>query len=302
MSVTISQIRDLLFPGLRGVVGQYQQIPTQWSNVFEKGTSKMAVERTAEMRYLGLAVVKNEGGATTFDNASGQRFIYNQEHLELGLGYAITRKAIDDNLYKEQFNPSNLGLMNSFKQTKEILAANVLNTGNVYNPQVVGDGVAMCATNHPVDGATWANTPSVQQNLNETSLQAALTQIRYFPDQANLRVFARGQKLIVPPQLQWLTERLLKSELRPGTANNDVNATVTAEALPQGYQVMDFLTSQYAWFIKSNIPGLQYLERIPFETDMQVDPTTQNLLVIGYERYSFSYDNPRAIYGSFPSN
>lgn len=299
---SLANIQALLLPGLRGLTGRYAQIPTQWSGVFDQGISKMTVERTAEMRYLGLAAIKTEGAATVFDNASGQRYIYSQEHLELGLGYSMTRKSIDDNLYKEQFNPSNLGLMDSFKQTKEIEGATVLNTATTYNAAIGGDGVALCSTAHPVDGGTWANRPSVDQDLNETSLTQALTAIRYFPTQANLRVFARGRKLLVPPQLEWTAERLLRSELRPDTANNDVGVLVSTKALPEDYQVMDFLTSNFAWFVLTDKKGLLFLQRIPFETDMQVDPVTGNLLVMGYERYSFAYNDPRAIYGSFPSS
>lgn len=301
MAINLSQIRDQLLPGLRGINGQYPLIPTQWSTVFDRGESKMAIERTLEDRYLGAAAIKNEGAATMFDNAAGERYVYNQEHLEFGLGYAITRKAIDDNLYKDKFNPSNLGLMNSFAQTKEITGAGVLNTGFTYNTQVGGDGVAMIASNHPIDGGTYSNIATVPVDLNETSIESALIQIRQFPDQAGLKIFARGRKLIVPIQLQYVAERMLKSELRPNTANNDVNPILTSGALPEGYQAMDYLTSPTYWFIRTNIPGLLYLDRVPFETDMQVDPVTGNLLVIGYERYSFSYNNPRAIWGSNPS-
>lgn len=302
MSINLAAIKDLLFPGLRGIEGKYKMIPTQWSTVFDRGTSKMALERTVEARYVGLAQIKNEGEATSFDNAAGERFVFNQEHLELGLGYSITRKAIDDNLYKEQFNPSNLGLMESFNQTKEILGANVINQANVYNNSVGGDGVALCATNHPIDGNTYANRPTIDLDLNEASLQASLIQVRQFPDQAGLKVFARGRKLIVPIQLEYVAERLLKSELRPGTSDNDVNATISSGALPEGYQVMDFLTSQFAWFVRTNVRGLLYLERIPFETDMQVDPITGNLMCLGYERYSFGYVNPRGLWGTFPTS
>ncbi len=302
MAINLSQIRDQLLPGLRGINGQYPLIPTQWSTVFDKGESKMAIERTLEDRYLGAAAVKSEGGATQFDNAAGERFVWNQEHLEFGLGYAITRKAIDDNLYKDKFNPANLGLMNSFAQTKEIVGANVLNNGFTYNAQVGGDGVAMCATNHAIDGNVYANTASTPVDLNESAIENALIQIRQFPDQAGLKIFARGRKLIVPITLQYVAERLLKSELRPASADNDINPIVTSGALPEGYQAMDYLTAPYTWFIRTSIPGLLYLDRVPFETDMQVDPVTGNLLVIGYERYSFNYNNPRAIWGSNPTS
>ena len=154
MPVNLSAIRDLLLPGLRGITGKYEQIPSQYDKVYTRFNSKLALERTAEMRYLGLAQLKTEGGQTQFDNNAGERYVYNQEHVEIALGYAMTRKAIDDNLYKTQFHPSNLGLMESFHQAMEIYAANVINTGTTYNNSVGGDGVAMCATNHPIDGNT----------------------------------------------------------------------------------------------------------------------------------------------------
>ena len=304
MAVNLSQIRDLLLPGLRGVEGKYEMISSQYDKIFTKHESKMALERTAEMRYLGLAQLKTEGGQTAFDSNAGERFVWNQEHTEIALGYAITRKAIDDNLYKTQFMPSNLGLVESFQQTKEIYGANILNTAQTYNAAVGGDGVALCSTAHPIDGGTVANTPTTQVDLNEATLLNAMIAIRAnFKDQAGLKIFARGRKLIVPPQLEPVAIRLTKTELRPGTADNDVNAIMmTAGGLSEGYMVNDFLTSAYAWFLLTNIDGLAYMERIKFETDMQVDFVTDNLLVKGYERYSFGYYNWRAIYGSFPTS
>lgn len=302
MPINLPQIRQELFPGLRGIEGRYQQIPTQWDRVFERGTSNMALERTSEMRFLGLFQQKTEGGSIMFDNAAGDRYVYNQEHLELALGYAITRKAIEDNLYKDQFDPSNLGLMDSAAQTKEIIGANILNNATTYDSTIVGDGVSLLSTSHPIDGNTWANTPTVQVDLSEAALENAQIAIRYFPDQAGLRIMARGRMLIVPPQLKYVATRLLMTELRPGTANNDVNALKWGNDYAEGFQVMDFLTSQYSWFVKTDKKGLLYLERRKFDTDMQVDFTTQNLLVAATERYSFGYYNSRAIYGSTPSS
>jgi hypothetical protein len=304
MAINLSQIRDLLLPGVRGLTGKYEQIPTRWDKVFSKGKSNMALERTLSMRYLGLAKLKTEGGQTAFDNNAGERYVYNQEHNEIGLGYAITRKAIDDNLYKAQFQPSNLGLLQSFAQTKEIYGWNVFNTATTYNSAIGGDGVALLSTAHPIDGATLANTPAVQVDLNEASLLNAMTTIPVtFLDNAGLKTFARARKLVVPNYLEPVAIRLTKTELRPGTADNDVNAILsTSGGLPDGYVVSEFLTSNYAWFLLTNIEGLLYLERIAFETDMQVDFTTDNLLVKGYERYSFGYYDWRSIWGSTPTN
>ena len=302
MAVNLSQIKDLLLPGLRGIEGKYEQIPSQYDKIFTKHDSKMAVERTAEMRFLGLAALKNEGGQTSFDNNAGERFVYSQEHTELGLGYAVTRKMVDDNLYKSQFAPSNLGLIESFAQTKEIYGANILNTATVYNPSVGGDGVALCSLAHPIDGGTIANRPAVDVQLNEATLLNAMIGVRSnFRDQAGLKVFARARRLVVPNALEPTAIRLLKTELRPGTADNDVNAVLTTSGgLPEGHMVSDFLTSNNAWFLLTNIDGLSYMERVKFETDMSVDFVSDNLLVKGYERYSFGYYNWRSIWGSFP--
>ena len=303
MAVNLSAIKDLLLPGLRGVEGKYEMIPSQYDKIFTKHDSKMALERTAEMRYLGLAKLKTEGGQTAFDNGAGERYVYNQEHVEIGLGYAITRKAIDDNLYKTQFHPSNLGLIESFQQTKEIYGASILNTATTYNNSVGGDGVSLISTAHPIDGGTVANRPSVDVDLNEATLLNGMISVRTsFKDQAGLKVFARARKLVVPPQLEPVAIRLTQTELRPGTADNDVNAIKgTSGGLPEGFLTNDFLTSSRNWFLLTNIDGLSYMERIKFETDMQVDFVTDNLLVKGYERYSFGYYNWRSIWGSLPS-
>lgn len=304
MPVNTSQIRNELVPGLRGVIGKYAQIPMRWDKMYEKATSKMSVERTAEMRFLSLARLKTEGGQTSFDNQAGERFVYNQSHLEISLGYAITRKAIDDNLYKSAFMPSNLGLNESFSQTKEIFGADLFNTATVYNSAVGGDGQALCSLNHPIDGGVWANMPTIQVDLNEASLLNGMIQVRTgFYDQAGLRVFAQARKLLIPAQLEPVAIRLTKTELRPGTADNDVNAILsTAGGIPEGYMVNEYFTSPYAWFMLTNIKGLVYMERVGYEMDMYVDFTTDNLLVKGYERYSFGRYNSRAIYGSFPTS
>lgn len=304
MPVALSQIRDLLLPGLWGVSGKYKQIERQWDKIFKTTESNMALERRASMRYLGYAQLKQEGGPTSFDNNSGQRYIYNQEHNEIGLGYAITRKAIDDNLYKAEFGPSNDGLMESFAQTEEIYGANVLNSGTTYNTAVGGDGVALFSTAHPTDSGNIANQPSPDIDLNETSLLNALITIRTnWRDNAGLKMYARGRKLIIPTSLEPVALRLFRSELRPGTATNDVNAVLGMnDSLKEGYMVNDYLTSQFAWFILTNADGLIMMARKPFEMDMSVEFTTDNLLVKGYQRYSFGYYDWRSIWGTFPTS
>lgn len=304
MPVALSQIRDLLLPGLWGISGKYQMIERQWSKIFKQTDSKMALERRASMRYLGYAQLKQEGAPTAFDNQAGQRYVYNQEHNEIGLGYAITRKAIDDNLYKAEFGPSNDGLLESFVQTEEIYGANVFNSGSTYNASIGGDGVALFSTAHPIDGATIANQPSPDVDLNETTLLNALIQIRSnWKDNAGLKVYARGKKVLIPTQLEPIALRLFRSELRPGTATNDVNAILGMnDSLREGFIINDFLTSSFAWFILTNVDGLIYMNRVPFEMDMSVEFTTDNLLVKGYQRYSFGYYDWRSVWGTFPTS
>jgi hypothetical protein len=304
MPVALSQIRDLLLPGLWGIDGKYPQIERQWPSIFKSVDSNMALERRVAVRFLGYAQLKNEGAPTAADNNMGQRYTYNAEHFEIGLMYAITRKAIDDNLYKSEFGPNNDGLMEAFKETEEVFCGAVLNQGTVYNPAIGGDGVALFSTAHPIDGSTIANQPSPDVSLNETSLlNAAITIRSTWKNYAGLKIHARGQKLIVPANLEPIAARLFRSELRVGTGNNDINAIKEMEqSFKEGYMVYDYLTSAFAWFVTTNLQGLVLFNRKAFETDMSVEFTTDNLLVKGYQRYIPTYYDWRAIYGTFPTS
>ena len=304
MAIALGQIRDLLLPGLMALTGKYDQIETQWKQIYKVHKSQMALERSVSTAYLPLAQIKTEGGATPFQNTAGERYVYNMEPIEVGLAYAITRKAIADNLYRSVFTPTNLGLQKSFADFWEIEGAYILNTATTYNIQIGGDGQALLSTAHPVDGGTYANTPSVALDLNEASLLASMTAIRRnFVNEAGLKIRARARRLIVPPELEAVAGRLTKAELRPGTANNDPNVIPhLSGGLPDGYLVLDYLTSAYGWFLKTDIEGLIYLDREPFETDMQVDFVTDNLLVKGYQRGGFAFNDPRALYGSIPTS
>ncbi|HEY6861678.1 MAG TPA: hypothetical protein VI358_18075 [Pseudolabrys sp.] len=304
MPIALSSIRDLLLPGLMEITGEYEQIPSQYKQIFETRQSKMALERSVQTRYVGLPQLKNEGAATQFDNTPGETFVYNMEVFEVALGYAITRKAIDDNLYKAQFKPTQLGLQRAFEQFKEIEAASILNNSTTVNTQLGGDGKALLATDHPIPGGgTVANTGATPLNLNESSLLSSMTAIRRnFVDDAGLKIRARARKLMVPPELEATAIRLTKTELRPGTANNDVNAILSLSGgLPDGYFVFDYFTSQYAWFLKTDIAGFIHLQRIPYESDMWVDNFTDNLLVKGYERYGYFYNDWRCCFGQYPT-
>jgi hypothetical protein len=304
MPVALANIRSELLPGLFDVRGSYDMIPRQYDKVFKTHKSAMAVERSTQMAFVALPFLKDEGAATQFDNNAGERFTWAFVHIEVALGYAITRKAIDDNLYKAQFNPTNLKLQEAFAQFKEIQGANVLNLGFTYNSSQIGDGVALFSTAHPYDAGTWANTSATPKSLNESSLLANMTNVRtQFVNERGLRIMSRARRLIVPPNLEQVAIRLMKTELRPGTADNDVNAILTLSGgLPEGHLVMDFLTSNFAWFLTTNIEGLIHMLRIPYESDMWVDNVTDNLLVKSYERYSFGYNDPRAAWGEQPTS
>jgi hypothetical protein len=302
MALTTAQIAPLLLPGIREIKGHYKAIPKQWSLIFSIGKSNLQVEKTVHVRLLGLPGVKPQGQSTNFDNNSGFRFAYNHLHQVVALGYTFTEEALEDNLYKSQFDPSNLGLVNSFNQFKEILGANVFNNGNVYNAAIGGDGVALFSTAHPYDGGTFANTPSTQVGLNEATMEMGANMVRRFKDYAGLLISAQAKKLLVPVELRHIAMRLKDTHLRPGSADNDVNVQRESNDFADGYMVNDFLTSPYAWFLLTDHPGFIYLERRAFDTSMQVEFTTNNLLVKGTERYYIGYDDPRAGWGSFPTN
>lgn len=302
MPVALSSIRNLLLPGLWAVTGKYDQLPAVRKRIFKERKSNMALEQSTSMRYIAQAYIKQEGAPSAADNASGQRYTYNQTHNELAVLFAITRKAIDDNLYKTEFGPAVMGLNEAFDRTNEAFAADVLNSSTTYSSAIGGDGKALAATDHPVDGGTFSNLASPAASLNETSLLNAQIAINAnFRDNANQRMNAKPRMLVVPPQLQPQAIRLLKTELRPGTAMNDVNAILSTQGgIPEGYEVWNYLTSQFAWYLLTNQDGLVYMNRTPYETDMSVEFSSDNLLVKGYQRNSYSYNEPRCIYVSNP--
>jgi len=302
MSINIAAIRDLLLPGLMGVTGQYRQIERQWSSVFTTHQSNMQLERTVQARYMPMAALKLEGAGTTFDNNAGERYVYNMEPIEAGLGYAITRKAIDDNLYQSAFMPTNLGLNKSFSEFWEVEAAGIFNNAATYDANIGGDGVALLSTPNPYDLGTWANTTTTQMDLNEASLITGQKSIRKnFVDEAGLKVRARAQALCVPVDLEDVAIRLTKTELRPGTGNNDVNAILSLSGgIPKGAKVFDYFTNTRGWFLTTDIKGLIHLQRVAYETDMQCDFGSDNLLVKGYERGGFFHNDPRCCWGQLP--
>jgi len=303
MAVNRSAIQALLEPGINALMGQYDRRETQWSKIFKTERAEKAVEYRVQMRMLGMAALKAEGSQTTFDNNAGQRYTYNAVMKTIGLGYAITDEAMQDNQYKSDFKAANLSLLESFQELKETLAANVLNNATTYDGTVGGDGKALCATDHPMDGGTWANRFSTDLDLTESALEQAIINIRSnFKNEAGLKINAMGKTLIVPVNLQFTAQRLLKTDLRPGTANNDTNALRTSDFGIKDFIVMDYLTSTRSWFVKTNIEGLIMFERQKFKSSMFTDDFTDNLYVKASERYACIHSDPRVVYGSFPTS
>lgn len=299
MAVNTAQIAQLLRPGLNSVFGDYPNYPSQWTDIFDRFTSDMQQEIDVEMRTLGLAQLRAEGANTYYDNGMGQRIITTYLHRYVALGFIVTRQAIKDNLYKSQFNMGAGQLKDSFLQTKEVQGAAVLNNGFDGTNYPIGDGQALFSTAHPIDGATYANTPTVQVALNETSLENAINTVQQFKDQAGKIVMVQPRKLIVPTAVQWQADRLLGSKFQTDTAQNNISAIYNTKAVPDGYAVNQFLTDTNAWFLKTNADnGFKYFDREKMEVDMFTDFDNDNLKVKGVERYSFGVSNARCCYGS----
>lgn len=304
MAINLSQERDLLLPGLNALTGKYPQLPRTHKKIFQERKATMILERTVSMRYLSQAQLKPEGTPTTFDNNPGQRYVYNHQSNTLSLGFAITLEAIEDNQYKKDFGPSVMGLQDAFLRAEEVYAANVLNTATTYNAAIGGDGKALAATDHPVDGGSVSNLASPAVSLGEAALLNGQIAINAnWRDNANQRMNAKPKMLVIPPQLEATAARLLNTPLRPGTANNDINAVqVVQGGVPDGYLVWNYLTSAYSWFLLSDQKGLLFWNRMPYQSDMSVEFSTDNLLVKGRQRYVFDYDDWRSLYMSNPSS
>lgn len=300
MTITTTQVRSLLLPGLNAIFGaDYKDIPTQWGEIFSKHTSDMQYERDVEVKLLGLAQQRSEGQATAFEDM-GERYTYVYRHVGIALGFVMTKFAIRDNLYKTQFGPNTQALKRSLMQTQEVYGANILNNANdTTGAYFGGDGQPLLSTQHPIDVGVFANTPLVQAELNETSLQDGVIAIRRFRDAAGLRVLVKPKKLIVTVENQFVAKRLMETPDRVGTSDNDINAIKSSFA--GGWSMNDFITNTKSWFITTDVDdGLKYFERDPLEVDMHTDFTTDNLLTKATCRFSYGWSNARAIYGSQP--
>jgi hypothetical protein len=248
---------------------------------------------------FGAAPVKGEGTGVTFDDAN-EAYTARYNHETVAMAFSITEEAVEDNLYDRLASRYTRALARSMAHTKQVKAAAVLNNAFSAGAFAGGDGVALCATNHPLtNGGTFANEPATAADLNETSLEDSLITIAGFTDERGLIIALKGMKLIVPRQLQFVAERLMVSNLRVGTADNDTNALRSMGMLPDGYVVNDFLTDTDAFFIKTDAPnGFKHFERMALSTAMDPDFDTGNMRYKARERYSFGFSDPRAVFGS----
>ena len=296
--ITTASHPKALWPGIKAWWGQvYDEHPEEYSKLFDSDTSRQNYEEDVQLTGFGLAPVKAEGSGVAYDSEI-QGFTTRYTHVAYALGYIVTKEELDDNLYEQVSRRRAAALAMSFRQTKENIGANIYNRAfnGTYNG---GDGVALCSTAHPnTSGGTFANTPTVAADLSEASLEDALTALMGFQNDRGLLINFMPRSLIVARQNWWNANRILKSAYTPSTANNAVNVLVATNALPEGIVMNHYLTSPNAWFVRTNIQnGLKYYSRVGIQFDQDNDFDTMNAKAKGYERYSFGWTDPRAIYG-----
>ena len=298
MAISRGQLVKELEPGLNALFGlEYKRYENQHAEIFDTENSDRAFEEEVMLSGFAQAQVKPEGSGVTFDNAQ-ETFTARYSHETIALAFSITEEAIEDNLYDRLASRYTKALARSMANTKQVKAANVLN--NAFNSSFAGgDGKELCATDHPTIAGTFSNELATSADLNETSLEQSLIDIAAFTDERGLKVAARGVKMIIPSELQFTAERLMKSAGQTGGSNNDVNAIASMGMVPQGYVVNNFLTDTDAFFIKTDVPnGLKMFVRSPIKTAMEGDFDTGNVRYKARERYSFGFSDPRGIFGS----
>jgi hypothetical protein len=299
MAISRAQLAKELEPGLNALFGmEYARYENEHAEIFETESSDRAFEEEVLIVGFGNAEVKTEGQGVNYDQAS-EGFTARYTHETVALAFSLTEEAVEDNLYDRLGARYTKALARSMAHSKQVKAANVLN--NAFSSSFTGgDGVSLINTSHPLaGGGTLANRASTMSDLNETSLENALISISTFVDDRNMILALQGTKLIVPPQLQFVADRLLESPGRVGTADNDINAVRNMGLLPQGYAVNHFLTDTDAFFILTDCPdGFKHFERSPIATSMEGDFDTGNVRYKARERYSFGFSNPRAVFGS----
>jgi hypothetical protein len=298
MAISRAQLAKELEPGLNALFGmEYDRYDNEHAEIFDEESSDRAFEEEVMLSGFGTAPVKSEGGSISFDDAQ-ETFTARYTHETIALAFSITEEAVEDNLYDRLATRYTRALARSMSQTKQIKAASVLN--NAFSTAApVGDGAALCSAAHPSLTGNQSNKLAVAADLNETSLEQMLINIAGLVDERGLKIAVRGMKLIIPKELQFIAERVINSNLRSGTADNDINAMKSMGMLPEGAVVNHFLTDTDNFFIKTDAPnGFKMFQRTPLKTAMEGDFDTGNMRFKARERYSFGVSDWRAVYGS----
>jgi len=299
MAISRAQLLKELLPGLNALFGmEYAKYGEEHAEIFETESSDRSFEEETKLSGFGAAPVKDEGSAISYDNAQ-EAWTARYNHETIAMGFSITEEAIEDNLYDSLSSRYTKALARAMAYTKQVKAAAILN--NAFDSSYTyGDGKELCATDHPlVSGGTNSNELATPADLNETSLEAAIIQIAGWTDERGLLIAAKPSKLVVPPDLQFVADRLMETEGRVGTADNDINALRNMGAIPGGYTVNHYLTDTNAWFLLTDIPnGLKHFVRTPMSTSMDADFDTGNSRYKARERYSFGVSDPLGIFGS----
>jgi hypothetical protein len=299
MAISRAQLLKELLPGLNALFGlEYAKYGEQHKEIYETETSERSFEEEVKLSGFSAAPVKNEGAAIAYDNAQ-EAFTARYTHETIALGFSITEEAVEDNLYDSLSSRYTKALARGMAYTKQVKAAAILNTGFTAGV-TYGDGVTLFSTAHPlVSGGVNSNRPATAADLNETSLENAVIQIAAWTDERGLLIAAKPKKLVVPPSLQFVATRLLETELRVGTADNDINAIKNNGSIPGGYTVNNFLTDTNAWFLLTDVPnGLKHFVRSPLANSMDGDFDTGNVRYKARERYSFGVSDPLGVFGS----
>ena len=299
MAISRSQLVKELEPGLNALFGmEHARYDNEWKEIFATENSDRAFEEEVELSGFGNAKVKDEGESVEFDDAQ-EAFTSRYTHETIALAFSITEEAVEDNLYDSLSSRYTKALARSMANAKEVKGANVLN--RAFNSSYTGgDGLELCSTAHlTVGGGTYKNELSTAADLNETSLEQAMIDVAGFIDNRGLKVAVKARKMIIPVNLQFIAERLLKTDLRVGTSDNDINASKSMNVVPEGYTINHYLSDTDAFFIITDAPnGLKYFNRAPVKTSMEGDFNTGNVKYKARERYSFGWSDPRGIFGS----
>jgi hypothetical protein len=298
MAISRAQLVKELEPGLNALFGlEYKNYENQHLQIYSVESSDRAFEEEVMESGFGEAPVKTEGAGVSYDQAQ-EVYTARYTHETIALAFSLTEEAVEDNLYDRLSARYTKALARSMAQTKQIKAAAVLN--GAFTTSIGGDGVVLCATNHPtLSGPNLSNTLATPADLSETSLEQSLIDISAFTDERGLKIAVQGLKLIIPKELMFTADRILKSTLRVSTADNDINAILNMGMVPQGYVVNNFLTDPDAYFIKTDAPnGMKMFERVNMKTGFEGDFDTGNVRYKARERYSFGFSDPRGLFGS----